>query len=312
MTSSSDGLALQIEDWLAEQVAALDLDRRKKGPGRPRVLPALLLWTGLVVCVVRGMGSQAALWRLLTQRGLWSFPRLTITDDAVRVRLARDGTAPLSRLFTQVTTLLAARIPPWIDTKLAPFATDILVIDEITLDKVARLLPTLRELPAGDPGLLAGTLAALFDVRRQQWRRIIYREDTLQNEKVAARSRLEGLAHGTLLLCDLGYFGFKWFDALTDGGFFWLSRLRSKTTFDPILILYKQGDTLDAIVWLGKYRADRAKHAVRLIQFAVNGRQYRYLTGCPLGGCSIPPSSACRTRHASTLAAGISRWRSRS
>jgi Transposase DDE domain len=277
MTSSSDGLALEIDGWLAEQVAALDLDRQK-GPGKPRVLPALLLWTGLVVCVLRGMSSQAALWRLLSQRGLWSFPRIPISDDAVRARLARDGTEPLERLFTQVTTLLAQRIAPFVETTLAAFATDILVLDEITLDKVARVLPALRALPAGDPGLLAGTLAALFDVRRQQWRRILYREDTFQNEKVAARSLLDGLAQGTLLLCDLGYFGFKWFDDLTDGGFFWLSRLRSRTSYDPITILYQQGEILDAIVWLGKYRADRAKHAVRLIQFPVNGRVYRYIT----------------------------------
>jgi hypothetical protein len=277
MTSPTDGLALQIEGWLAEQVAALDLDHRS-GPGKPRVLPALLLWTGLVVCLLRGMQSQAALWRLLSQRGLWSFPRIPISDDAVRARLARDGTAPLERLFTQVTTLLVQRIAPFVETKLATFATDILVIDAITLDKVARLLPTLRELPPGDPGLLAGTLAALFDVRRQQWRRILYRADTLQNEKVAARSLVAGLAAGTLLLCDLGYFGFKWFDDLTDGGVFWLSRLRHRTSYDPITILYEQGDTLDAIVWLGKHRADRAKHAVRLIQFPAKGRVYRYIT----------------------------------
>jgi putative transposase len=277
MSSPSDGLALEIEDWLAERVADLDLDRRA-GPGKPRVLPALLLWTGLVVCVLRGMGSQAALWRLLSQRGLWSFPRLAITDDAVRVRLGRDGTAPLERLFAQVTTLLAERIAPLVETKLATFATDVLVTDEITLEKVARLLPALRALPVGDPGLLAGTLAALFDVRRQQWRRIIYREDTVQNEKVAARSLLEGVATGTLLLCDLGYFGFKWFDDLTDAGFFWLSRLRSRTSYELITTLYRQGDTLDAIVWLGKHRSDRAKHAVRLIQFSTNGRLYRYIT----------------------------------
>lgn len=275
--SASDGFALEIEQWIAEQVGRLDLDRRR-GPGAPTVLPALLLWTGMLVCVLRGFTSQSALWRLLSERGLWSFPRVRVTDDAVRTRLARQGTAPLEQLFAQVTHLLAARIAPYVETQLAAFATDILVLDEITLDRVARLLPPLRPVPPGDRQLLGGQLAALFDVRRQQWRRVVYRADTTQDEKVAARSMLDGLAPGTLLLCDLGYFGFRWFDDLTERGFFWLSRLRAKTSYELIHPFYQQGDTLDALIWLGAYRADRAKHVVRLLQFTVRGRIYRYIT----------------------------------
>jgi hypothetical protein len=241
-------------------------------------LPALLLWTGLVVCVLRGLGSQMALWRLLSQRGLWSYPRIPITDDAVRQRLARTGTGPMERLFAQVTALLAERIEPWIDRRLGAFAADIVAIDEITLDKVARLLPALRPVPVGDPGLLAGTLAAVFDIRRQQWRRVLYRQDTQQNEKVAARTLLPGLVPGTLILADLGYFGFRWFDDLTDGGYFWLSRLRSRTSYTLIETLYAQDGTRDVLIWLGAYRADRAKHAVRLLEFVAGGRTYRYIT----------------------------------
>ncbi len=275
--SSSDGMALQLEEVLAELVSGLELDTRS-GPGAPRVLPAFLLWTGLVVCVLRGFGSQSALWRLLSHQGLWSYPRIPITDDAVRQRLARDGMEPLHQLFAQVTTLLAKRIAPWIERGLAPFASEVVAFDEITLDRVARLLPALRKLPAGDPGLLAGRLAAVFDVRRQQWRRVLYREDTRQNEKVAARTLLEGLSAGALILADLGYFGFHWFDELTDLGYFWLSRLRSKTSYTVIHTFYQRGQTFDGLIWLGAHRADRAKHAVRLIQFEVKGRLHRYIT----------------------------------
>jgi hypothetical protein len=275
--SSSDGLALQVEGFLAEHVAALDLDTRH-GPGAPRVLPAFLLWTGLLVCVLRGFGSQSALWRLLHQHGLWSYPRIPISEDAVQKRLARDGLVPLQQLLAQITTLLAERIAPWTETTLASFATEVVALDEFTLDGIARMLPVLRGLPAGDPGLLAGKVAALFDLRRQQWRKVSYRQDTTQNEKVVARDMLEGLRAGALLLADLGYFGFKWFDDLTDAGFFWLSRLRGKTSYTLLHTFYKRGDTLDCLIWLGAYRADRAKHAVRLIQFRVGGRLYRYIT----------------------------------
>lgn len=277
MDASSDGLAVHVEQWLAECVQELEPPQRH-GPGAPEVLPALLLWTGLVVCTLRGFGTQAGLWRLLSQEGLWTYPRSQVGDDAVRKRLARQGAAPLERLFGQITALLATRIVSWMRDQLAPFAADVVVLDEITLDKVARLLPHLRELPAGDPGLLAGCLAAVFDLRRHQWRQVLYREDTLQNEKVLARSLLDGLQRGTLILADLGYFGFSWFDELTDRDFYWLSRLRARTSYTVITRLYAQADVLDAIVWLGAYRADRAKHAVRLIQFSAGGRTYRYIT----------------------------------
>ena len=43
-------------------------------------------------------------------------------------------------------------------------------------------------------------------------------------------------------------------------------------------VFYRDGDTLDALVWLGKHRADRAKHAVRLVQFRHGATLHRYLT----------------------------------
>jgi len=43
-------------------------------------------------------------------------------------------------------------------------------------------------------------------------------------------------------------------------------------------ILYQRDGILDAIVWLGRYRADRATYPVRLVQFYHRGQWHRYLT----------------------------------
>src|SRR5205807_8408021 len=98
---------------------------------------------------------------------------------------------------------------------LAPFATAVVALDETTLDPVARKLPLLRHFKKGAVELLPGKLAGLFDVRLQLWRRIDFVPNALQNSKVHARAMLEGLAQGTLVLFDLGYFGFEWLDELT-------------------------------------------------------------------------------------------------
>jgi hypothetical protein len=248
------------------------------GRGRPRVLPALCLWGGLLVSVLRGFASQTDLWRLLTQQGLWDYPRFPVTDQAVYDRLADAGTAPMEQLFTHLTALLAERLAPFAEADLAPFATAVVALDESDLDRMARLLPALRALPARDARLLGGTLAGLFDLRLQQWRRVAYRTDSAQNEKVAARAMVSGLPVGTLIVADLGYFGFAWFDDLTDANYWWVSRLRAGTSYDLIHTYYQDDETFDGLVWLGTHRADRAKHAVRLVQFRVGEHLHAYLT----------------------------------
>jgi hypothetical protein len=102
--------------------------------------------------------------------------------------------------------------------------------------------------------------------------------DPRQNEKVAARGLVAGLPPGSLVLADLGYFGFAWFDDLTAAALWWVSRLRAQTSYTLIHAFYQRGDTLDALVWLGQHRADRARHAVRLVQFRHHGTLRRYVT----------------------------------
>lgn len=277
-----------VEHFLQEMIQSLSPSTgTAPGRGRPRILPSLCLWAGLLVCVMRGFSSQLSLWRLLTLEGLWEYPRFALSDEAVYKRLAGEGVAPLQRLLTQLQRVLAARLAPWVAKDLAPFATEVLALDESCLDHVARTLPELRGVPRGDTRLLPGRLAGLFDLRRQLWHRVEYSEEAQQNEKVLARQMVQGLPAGSLILADLGYFGFAWFDWLTDQHYYWLSRWRAKTSYRVQHVFYQQGTTFDGLVWLGAYRADRAAHAVRLVQFQVGATTYRYLTNV-LDPLSLP------------------------
>jgi hypothetical protein len=231
-----------------------------------------------LVCLVRGFTSQTAIWRLLTFQGLWTYPRFALSDQAVFKRLATEGTHFLERLFVLVRTVLADRIAPYAFQGLAPWATAVLALDETTLDPWARRLPGLRHRSPDDPELLPGKLAGIFDVRRQQWQHMQYLPDAQQNEKVAAWELVEHTPPGSLLLADLGYFGFAWFDHLTDLKRWWVSRVRAKTSYQVLHTYYQDAHVFDGLVWLGAYRADRAKHGVRLVQFPVGEHVYRYIT----------------------------------
>ena len=267
-----------IEKFLQQCLEGMEPDRKIKGPGRPRILPAMVLWAGLLVCVLRGFGSQLALWRLISERGLWFFPRFEVTDQAVYKRLHNAGTEPMERLFDQITTVLAERFKGMVSESLASFAEEVVCIDESTLEGISRTLPTLRGIPQGDTRLLPGKLAGLFDLRRQQWLSVRFQPNPNQNEKVLARELASELSAGTLVVADLGYFGFAWFDWLTERDCHWLSRLRAKTSYKVTHTFYQRGDVFDGIVWLGVHRADRAKHAVRLVTFRQGKTLHRYIT----------------------------------
>jgi hypothetical protein len=279
-------LAGEVEQIVRALVEDLAPDPDPHTRGRPRILPAVCLWAGLVVCLLHGGSSSAELWRLLTLHGLWDYPRFALTDQAIYKRLAQDDGSTLRRLFASLSGVLAARLTSLLTrgatvvAPLVPWAPMVVALDETTLDQVARLLPTLRAVPAGDARLLPGKLAALFDLRTQQFVRVDYREAVHQNEKVVAREMVADLPRSSLVLADLGTFAFAWFDALTTAGLFWVSRLREKTSYEVRHVFYQSatGDVWDGLVWLGKYRADRAAHPVRLVRFTVRGTTWTYLT----------------------------------
>ena len=70
----------------------------------------MALWAGLLVCVLRGFGSQLAVWRL-SERQLWFFPRFEVTDQAVYKRLHTAGT---------IERAISERLEGVVPEKLAP------------------------------------------------------------------------------------------------------------------------------------------------------------------------------------------------
>ncbi len=270
-------LIQSIEGFLEPILLELSQVPPRSGPGRPWVLPALALWAGVLVGVARGFSSQLDIWRLLTSTGLWELPHYAVQDDALYKRLKEASRDTFQTIFTQVTTVLQQQRHSLVNGlgQLAAFASGVYALDGMTLDKVSRRLPALR---GGAEAHLAGKVATVFDLRAQLWRKVLFGEDARANDKSTARELVSDLEVGSLLLADLGYFAFKWFDELTDRGYFWVSRLRAKTSYVPIHVFYQGQGVLDALVWLGKYRSDRAAHMVRLVQITQHGKTWAYLT----------------------------------
>ena len=63
----SEELAQDIEGFLQEMIgdSEIALDTPRNPSGRKAVLPALVLWSGIIVAVLRGFSSQLQIWRLV-------------------------------------------------------------------------------------------------------------------------------------------------------------------------------------------------------------------------------------------------------
>lgn len=124
--------------------------------GRPKEVPDLSLWMAVIMVLLRGLGSQRAIWRLLVGGGLWKEPCYDVSDQAIYNRLDRQGSGPLPAFFARLTELLMQWLQPTLEAyarrvgEIVPFARDVVALDESTLDAVSRRRPRLRPLPAGD------------------------------------------------------------------------------------------------------------------------------------------------------------------
>ena len=265
----------QLMSYVTEKSLALVPAGRRRG--KPATLTTLHLCLGIVLCGIEGFGSQLKLWRRLCLEQMGPFAPIHVVDQAVYNRLERAAGA-MRAFFEQVSGWMGEQMVGLEERSLAPWACQVLALDESTLDAVGRWLPELRRVLAGDPRLLAGRIGALFDLRRQQWVRVEVWQEAVANCKQQARVLIEGLQAGTLLLFDRGYLSFPWFDELTERKLWWISRYANHASFQVRHLLYQGDGILDAIVWLGRYRADRAKYPVRLVQFYHHGQLYRYLT----------------------------------
>jgi len=267
----------QVSDLIKAQSQALVV-AHKASRGRPSALSWTHLCLGVVACMLLGWHSQLDLRRLLCFEGFWDWPVVPrLCDQAIYNRLARADTW-MHALFDRVSQHLRARLEPWQDRRLAPFARAVYALDESHLDEMGRYLPELRALCHKDANLRAGRISALFDVRLQQWVRVDLLQEAVTNCKVHARAMIAGVQAGTLLLFDRGYFAFEWLDDLTQAGLFWISRSSNAVSYTIVHVCYRGDGVLDAIVTLGNYRADQARYPVRLIQFWYRGQQYAYLT----------------------------------
>ena len=126
---------------------------------------------------------------------------------------------------------------------------------------------------------LGGKLLALLDLPSKIPIQLWLDEDAAVNEKSFLDERVKSLLKaGTLLIFDLGFYSFPFFDWLTEQGLSFVTRARALTAYHVQEVLFESALVRDRIISMGVYRSNPCKHPVRLVEVCIGGIWHDYLT----------------------------------
>ena len=199
---------------------------------RQRLLTLPVLVAIIVSLVWRRIPAVAEVQRVLAREGLLWEPPLPVSPQAITKRLDVVPAAVIGQRFAEVSPGSRRRCrrplphPHWAPVR-ERFPL-LALVDGSTLEALRKKTQVLRE----QPGLvLAGKVLVMVEAfsHRPLWQ--AYTEDAVANDKRFAAEILAALPLGGLLVFDLGFFSFLWFDAFTSASKFFVTRMREKTAY---------------------------------------------------------------------------------
>ena len=247
---------------------------------RQRILTLPVMMAFVLSLIWRQVGSVTDAIRELNQRGiLWARPTV-VSQQAVSERL-RSFPPELFRkvlldLLPQMRQRWAERARPlsqvmqWAVKKYPK----VLILDGSTLDALLRKVGLLRE---GEGTVLAGRMGALLNAASMLPKEVWYEEDSHAHDQTFWERAVARLPKGVLLLFDLGFVNYAWFDYLTDQLMFFVTRCKTNAVIQVERVLQTSAQFHDKIVWLGGPQK-QCQHLMRLVEVEHRGRWYRYLT----------------------------------
>lgn len=256
----------------------------KAEPGKPepkklrdRTLTLPVMAVLVVSLVWRQIPSLSEALRLVALEGLWEFEPFKVSRQALSKRLL----AIPAQLFAQMYEEALERLresekqqPPPVEDSLQARFTALWAADGSTLEALRRKLKELRK----DATPLGGKMMAVVDLLTRRPRHTWYTSNSKANDKTFCDQLLEALPVGGLVVLDLGWFSFPFFDKLTEAGKCFLTRLRNKTSYKVVEVLGAGAHWRDEIIEMGAHRSNPCKHRVRLVSVLWGATWYHYLT----------------------------------
>jgi hypothetical protein len=272
-----------IEEELLERLTPLSfkplsgtLGTHQK-PMRDRLLTLPVMVAIVLSLVYRQIPSLSELLRVLQAEGLlWVVP-LSLSVEALSKRLRILPCEVFHDLFNDLLPQFQGSSRPmsplW--QAIVPHFSALCVADGSTLEELRRQTKDLRQ---ESKTVLAGKLMAVVDLVSHRPLHLKYTDKAKANDKTFTDWLLETLPRGGLLVFDLGFFKFKWFDQFGEQQKYFVTRLREKTAYRPLRVLSQGPRYRDELVELGQYRSNPCQTQLRLVSVLWDTTWYTYLT----------------------------------
>lgn len=247
---------------------------------RARLLTLPVMVAIIVSLVWRRLAAMAEVQRVLAREGLLWVQPLQVSAQALTKRLDTLPAGVMGELLTEVCTRLQAQpLPTWPGLEewapvRAHFA-QLALLDGSTLEALRKKTQALQQV---DGLALAGRMMVMVEAFSQRPLWHLYTEDAAANDKRFAPQILAAVPVDGLVVFDLGFFSFLWFDDFTAQQKFFVTRLRHKTAYRTLEVLSQGPYYRDELVKLGQYRSNPCRHPLRLVSVLWHGQWYRYLT----------------------------------
>lgn len=137
---------LIIEERCYDLLKAVDVEKLEKqyGPGRPRLVGAVLFWSGVYSAIIHSEEWLMDIWRHISVTGVWGHGQVEVKDEAIYKRIKGNSWETARELFYTISEKTKQRDNQYQKIKAVDYAKNIYVMDDTVLDKVAKKAKRLR------------------------------------------------------------------------------------------------------------------------------------------------------------------------
>ena len=263
----------QIEQRLLEVLtpAMFSPQRIREWRGRNRLLTLPVMVAVVLTLVWRQIASISELVRVLAKEGVMWIKALEVTQQAISKRLAKMPSYVFEQVFEEAIRAIRNKYKDDWSRGLSV----VWMADGSTLEALMRRVKVLRH-----EGIsrLGGKIMMVVDAKRRLPVKWYYTEEGQINDKRFCEELLGLLPKGGLLIFDLGFFSFCFFDRFTEQGKYFVTRLREKTSYREVEVISRGQYYRDRIVKMGVYRSNPMNNMVRLVEVCWDGKWHSYIT----------------------------------